>query len=808
MKHTMKRLTALLFVVILLGAMLPTAFAADVLITGQPRNASAYAGEKVSTTVTAEGDGLTYQWYIAKKGSSSFSKSSITGKTYSTTMSTTVDGRQAYCIVKDKNGNSEKTNTVTLSMRTALSVTTQPKSVTVKEGATAKVTIAATGDGLSYTWYFKNPGATKFSKTSSFTGKTYSVAMDASRDGRQVYCVVKDKYGSTVQTNTATLSMQHPVKITAQPKTAYAYEGKSAKTTVTATGDGLTYAWYIASATGTKFSKSSITGATYSVKMSASNDGRKVYCIVTDKYGNSVQTNTVTLNVADTFAITQQPKSVAVKQGETAKVSFSVKGEGLTYTWYYKNAGADKFTKTTSFKSNSYSVAMDLSRDGRQVYCVVKDITGATLTTDTVSLGMVMPVKITQQPKDAYAYEGEVAKVVVGVDRENVTYTWYIASAGSTKFGKSSVTTNTYGTKLSATNNGRQVYCVISDAYGNTVQTKTVTLNIVKPMEIITQPQSAAVSKIGENVEVFVEAIGENLVYEWYYKNAGDSVFKKTNSFRGNTYSLEMTNARDGREVYCVITDITGTQKVTNVVELKIINTVKEKLEWVVDTQVNDDMTQYEIAVVLYDWVCANVQYDYDYYNGKAAHSSFGVSGKAALLDGWAVCQGFAEAYEWLLEEAGITAHLVTGYANSGGGHAWNIAQIDGVWYQFDPTWDELGDGDWHYYFALTDEAMHSDHTQKTHTNIECNDYTGAYNYRAGLYDEVLAYVKNEIKTSLNNGIYTGYVDSEWEMDPFFWYYPDHVTITALLNKQKDWGKNGYIEAAPDEWGFYYTFIP
>ena len=85
---------------------------------------------------------------------------------------------------------------------TAVSITKQPASVIVANGETAKVSFTATGDGLTYTWYFKNKGASSFSKTTSFTSNSYSAAMDSSRDGRQIYCVVKDKYGNSVKTNT------------------------------------------------------------------------------------------------------------------------------------------------------------------------------------------------------------------------------------------------------------------------------------------------------------------------------------------------------------------------------------------------------------------------------------------------------------------------------------------------------------------------------------------------------------------------------------------------------------------------------
>jgi len=87
-------------------------------------------------------------------------------------------------------------------------IAAQPMNVTVAKGETAKVTVSAIGEGLTYKWYFKNAGASKFSYTSSFTGDSYSVKMDASRDGRQVYCVVTDKYGNSIQSNTVTLSMK------------------------------------------------------------------------------------------------------------------------------------------------------------------------------------------------------------------------------------------------------------------------------------------------------------------------------------------------------------------------------------------------------------------------------------------------------------------------------------------------------------------------------------------------------------------------------------------------------------------------
>ena len=75
---------------------------------------TAAVGSKFSTKVVATGDGLKYQWYYKNASAASYTKSSVTGATYSGTMVTSWDGRQIYCIVTDQYGNSVKTNTITL----------------------------------------------------------------------------------------------------------------------------------------------------------------------------------------------------------------------------------------------------------------------------------------------------------------------------------------------------------------------------------------------------------------------------------------------------------------------------------------------------------------------------------------------------------------------------------------------------------------------------------------------------------------------------------------------------------------------
>jgi hypothetical protein len=212
--------------------------------------------------------------------------------------------------------------------------------------------------------------------------------MNDSRDGRLVYCVITDKTGDSVKTKTVRLSMKsaNELAITQQPKMTYTKQGSTAKVTVKAVGDGLKYQWYIKNSGSSTWKKSSVTTSTYAVEMSSVSKNRQVYCVITDKYGDSVKTNVATLRMAAT--ITTQPVNAAAATGTTAKITVKAVGDGLKYTWYFSDVDDATFKKTSTFKGNTYSVKMSEARDGRLVYCVITDAYGNKVTTDVVSLNM------------------------------------------------------------------------------------------------------------------------------------------------------------------------------------------------------------------------------------------------------------------------------------------------------------------------------------------------------------------------------------------------------------------------------------
>lgn len=87
-----------------------------------------------------------------------------------------------------------------------------------------------------------------------------------------------------------------------------------------------------------------------------------------------------------------------------------------------------------------------------------------------------------------------------------------------------------------------------------------------------------------------------------------------------------------------------------------------------------------------------------------------------ALVEGKAVCNGYARAYQHLLMTVGIPAWYVNGTSynpstNIPVGHAWNLVKIDGQWYYTDVTWDDQGANTFYTYFHITTQQLLQGHT-------------------------------------------------------------------------------------------------
>lgn len=386
-----KRVIAFLLCLILLVSVVPVSVLADATpttlrIVKQPVNGRGQLGERMFTTVEAVGDGLTYKWYVRNPGDTKFVVSSIKTNRYSFYLKKGNSGRELYCVITDKYGNSVTTDTVNVSTPIELKIVKQPANKHGAAGKKLSAKVVAKGDGLKYRWYEKKIGDTKFVKTSIRTA-TYTWTPTKEGESRQVFCAMLDAYGNKANSKTVTLKAVIPLQIKKQPANVGVAEGETAKTGVSAVGDGVKYQWYYKNPDASKFIKSSITSKTYSFKMTKAKSGRQVYCLITDAYGNKVKTDVVTLKIPKQLKITQQPADVFAKLGTLGKATVKASGDGVQYRWYVKTPGAEKFKKT-SVTGRSYSFKMTADNLGTQAYCLITDMFGKKIKSEVVTFAV------------------------------------------------------------------------------------------------------------------------------------------------------------------------------------------------------------------------------------------------------------------------------------------------------------------------------------------------------------------------------------------------------------------------------------
>lgn len=136
---------------------------------------------------------------------------------------------------------------------------------------------------------------------------------------------------------------------------------------------------------------------------------------------------------------------------------------------------------------------------------------------------------------------------------------------------------------------------------------------------------------------------------------------------------------------------------------------------------VDPSWTELQKIIYVHDYLVTHIDYDtsltrYNAYN--------------AIVEGNAVCQGYALAYEYLLNriDNDLDCRIVTSDAMK---HAWNIVTLDGSRYYIDATWDDPLDMYKLYNsynnFMVSQSRLHNNHTDTDWLNV----------YGEKLYDNV-----------------------------------------------------------------------
>ena len=465
-------------------------------------------GESVELGVTVTGGfgTLSYQWY--KDGTV------IKGATSASYTATEV-GKYT-CRVTDYIG--FKATSKTVNIVSTLSFTKLPEDVYIAEGGSGEMSVEISGGLAPYIYQWYKDGVELTESNSA----TYTVTSTGNYN-----CKVTDSLGQEIIGRYGTVYIVAKLALSTNLSEMVIMPASGTTLRVTANGgkSPYTYQWYkndVAINGATKQSYGALSAGSY-------------YCIVKDGSGQSVKSRIC--DVIEKLAITFQPESKTIAGGNKAHLSVVMSGGKLPYTyqWYRNGSAVSEATESAYYATTPGNY-----------YCLIKDASGQSITTNTAVITVASTIRITSQTTDypTITPNGSTKLFVNATGGYgSLSYQWY--KDGTAISGANSST-------FTATAAGRY-YCVIKDTLGQSVTSSTVT--VINVITITGQTGAYPVLTSGSSVSLSVSATGGygSLSYQWYKNNSAIS------GATSKTYSATAAGT-----YYCRISDSIGQIKYTS----------------------------------------------------------------------------------------------------------------------------------------------------------------------------------------------------------------------------------------------------
>jgi hypothetical protein len=456
-------------------------------VTNGPSDASVREGEAASFTVVAQGTDVTYQWLrngVAVEGATSAS--------YTLSSAALTDDGARFAVRLTNAGGSVTSDEATLSVTLAPpSITTEPTSVEVDEGASAAFSVVASGSQLSYRW--QRDGVDLPVTTATLTLASASLA-----DAGEYRAVVSNAAGS-VTSAVATLTVRRlPPRIVTQPSSQTVDDGSPAYFAVVAEGSDLSFHWFDAGGP--------LAGETenmLSLSTTLADDGRSFHVVVSNAAGD-VTSAAATLTVRPRPPVlTSEPADVTVLEGGLARFELAASGsEPLAIQWFEDDTPIDGAT-STFFELPSAPYASS----GRRYAARVSNAGGEVRTRDALLTVQLAPPRVISGPESQSVLEGADVRLEVVAEGSGLTYAW--RKDGGEVIGSDAVL------DLGAVGpDAAGVYAVVvANAAGTVERTAVLDVSLAAPT-IAEEPADVAVGE-GAGASFAVVATGSSLSYQW-----------------------------------------------------------------------------------------------------------------------------------------------------------------------------------------------------------------------------------------------------------------------------------------------------
>ena len=296
----------------------------------------------------------------------------------------------------------------------------------------------------------------------------------------------------------ATLTVNSPPAITAQPSGATRNVGQAMTFSVTATGSSLTYQWR-------KFEVNigGATGSSYTIAAVGSGDAGSYDCVVNGVCSPPVTSQAAMLVICQPPSITAHPVGATPCVGDPVTFSVSASGTDLTYQW--RKGGVNIGTATAS----GYTIAAVATGDAGSYECVVSGACGSPVPSLAATLTVNSPPSITSQPSGATRNVGDSVTFSVAATGTDLVFQW---RQGGVNIG--GATGSSYTIAAVGSGDAGSYDCVVSGVCSPPVTSQTAMLVICQPPSITAHPVGATPC-VGDPVTFSVSASGTDLTYQW-----------------------------------------------------------------------------------------------------------------------------------------------------------------------------------------------------------------------------------------------------------------------------------------------------
>jgi sugar lactone lactonase YvrE len=290
--------------------------APPVLVKG-PVGGSVLAGGTIALSVSATGDGVTYQW--RKNG---LNISGATGSVLTLRRAVASDAGRFDVVVANPYGVVAPAPAAEVAVHVPVTFTKQPLSTLLREGASTTLSAQAAGSApLSYQWRRDGvpiPGATQFS---------YTVA-NASTANAGAYDVVVTNPAGAVASSVAEVGVSVALGIVRQPSGASVTQGAAVHLSVLAKGSGeISYKWYKWPSTG----NGTVVGTLSTLRFPSATPAQAgTYSVLVTGNGTPIFSDRVVVAVSTARGITvlRQPEDASIAEGAAASVALGIDGGG------------------------------------------------------------------------------------------------------------------------------------------------------------------------------------------------------------------------------------------------------------------------------------------------------------------------------------------------------------------------------------------------------------------------------------------------------------------------------------------------